>query len=256
MNILLINDNPMVSGLVKLCVNDDDITLDEVNGIDKIKEIAYDAIFVDEGVYFDQMWQDHDYRDIETKVFFSHETEAQEYFDITLRKPFSPLQIIQILQSIGSKEKTMQEAAIEENSLVEKKNLKQDVGLSEAMEKREAKVLDMNELKKIQELLEMTDEMEVKEEPLSEDEIERRKLEAITEQLMADGVEIVSEETIVEELESIPKRKKSKKVTYDEVERERIEDAMYVAIASLKPKKLKKLLKGKEVIFKIKLEEK
>ena len=253
MNILLINDNPMVSGLLKLCTRESSIFLYEIRDSETLQERDYDAVFIDEGVYHDQMWQNPAYLNITTKVFFSHSAVAHHYFDITIKKPFSPLQIIRTLQELGDKKKNSS-LGLEPETSLEKKNLKQDVGLSGAMEKRESQVLDMDELRKIQELLEMTEEMEVEEEPLSEEEIQQCKLEAITEQLIADGVEIVSEETIVEELETMNHNKKSKS-TYTQSQRERMEHAMYIAVAALNPKKLKKLLKGKKVKLKMKLEE-
>ena len=115
-------------------------------------------------------------------------------------------------------------------------------------------------------------------EALSDDEIEMRKIEVIKEQLIADGLEIVEEDEIVEALsakdtikifeeDSLPqiqtlkttkmdekkknttkKKKKSKKtLAYTEQELEKIEDAIQMAIATLKRKQMKKLLKGKKI---------
>ena len=131
-------------------------------------------------------------------------------------------------------------------------------------------------LKKIKALLDMDDdEIEVAEdsELLSDDEYEARKVKVIKEQLIADGLEIVEENEIVEELsitaldtfeeidKQLDKKKKSKKknkkkeTAFNEDELSRIEDAVVVALGKMKPKKIKKLLKGKEIEVKIKLED-
>lgn len=255
MNILLINDNPLVAGLLRLCTRDAEIFLDEARGVTDIKEKAYDVIIVDEAVYTEELLGMNNHMDISMKIFFSQKDEKKEHFDITIKKPFSPLQIITILQDIGIIGKKAKSAKLEEHTSSEKKTLRQDVGLSEAMDKGDALVLDMNELRKIQELLEMTDEIVDQEARLSPEEIEIRKRQVITEQLIAEGLEIVSEETIVDGLELQPMKKgKKNSLAYNENERESIEDAISVAIATLKPNKLKKLLKGKKVKFKIQLE--
>jgi hypothetical protein len=101
----------------------------------------------------------------------------------------------------------------------------------------------------------------------------------IKEQLIADGLEIVDENEIVEELsisldgtlgsvkksEKKAKKKKSKKskkknkakkLKFTDETMETIEDAVEMAMASITKKQMKKLLKGKEIEVKIKLEDK
>jgi hypothetical protein len=129
-------------------------------------------------------------------------------------------------------------------------------------------ILNSNEIEKIKALLDMDDEIDLHDELLSDDEYEARKVKVIKEQLIADGLEIVEEDEIVEELssvaldaledidEQIDKKKKSKKKTlFNDDELSRIEDAVVVALEKLKPKKIKKLLKGKKIEIKIKLED-
>ncbi len=120
------------------------------------------------------------------------------------------------------------------------------------------------------------DEIEVTEdsELLSDEEYEARKVKVIKEQLIADGLEIVEENEIIEELsvvsanslkeinEQLDKKKKSKEkykkkkeTGLNEDELSRIEDAVLVALGNMKPKKIKKLLKGKKTEIKIKLED-
>lgn len=143
-------------------------------------------------------------------------------------------------------------------------------------------VLDSDELEKIKSLLEMDDEIDLDDNSLSDEELEQRKIDVIKEQLIADGLEIIDEEEIVKELSAgdeivvfsvdrmskkkskkkkASKKKKSKKskkkksIAFTQEELERIEDAVQVAIATLKRKQMKKLLKGKEIEVTIKLED-
>ena len=130
----------------------------------------------------------------------------------------------------------------------------------------------------------MDDEVDDTPSALSEQESEDRKIALIKEQLIAEGLEIVGEEEIVEELspenevtifsmaETLPnekrkkekkkklstkksKKKKSKKsIDFSPEELESIEDAVEVTIATLKRKQMKKLLQGKQIEISLKLE--
>ena len=84
-------------------------------------------------------------------------------------------------------------------------------------------------------------------------------------QLIADGLEIIEEDAIVEVLsttdsKSLKKAKKKKRQLrespFSKKELSRIEAAVEEALENMKPKKLKKLLKGKKVEIKIQLEDK
>ncbi len=126
-------------------------------------------------------------------------------------------------------------------------------------------VLDSMEIEKIKELLKMDEEEQAESdlsspEVLTPEEYEARKVEAIKEDLIAQGLEIVDEETFVEELgvedeaqmrqKSKKKSKKSKKLTLEELET--LEMMFAYTIRKTKPKKLRKLLKGEKVKLKLK----
>jgi len=157
----------------------------------------------------------------------------------------------------------------------------------ELPEEIDTEVLDTDEIEKIKALLEMDDEAEEDHDPelLSEDAYEARKVEVIKEQLVAEGLEIVEEDEILDVLsdknkeKSSDKRKKSKSkskekgkekmkekskkekkqkksaVKFTKKELSSIEEAFMHAFAELKPKQMKKLLKGKEIELKIKLKD-
>jgi uncharacterized membrane protein len=284
MNILLINDNPVVSRLLALCTRDADMVLEEVQGLDTIQHASYDVVFVDEGSYKDEVMNLSEILQIGKKVLLSNVDVAINDFDLTIKKPFLPSQIIEVLESM--------EIDTDENERVEKEVPSIFPLSSEAEEIVEeinvvnTQVLDETELEKIKGLLEMDDEIADTNEVLSEEELEIRKVEAIKEQLIAEGLEIVGEEEIVDELsasdeilifsagdnrEKTPKKNKKKKsaknkkskkkhkkkksLDFTEEELEHIEDAVQVAIATLKRKQMKKLLKGKKIEISIALED-
>jgi len=148
-------------------------------------------------------------------------------------------------------------------------------------EEDDTEVLDSNEIEKIKALLGMDEEEDLALELLSEEDYAARKVEVITEQLIADGLEIIEEEEIIDVLsvknkeKPADKRKKSKSKSkeknkekkkkaekkkkkaskFSEDELGSIEEAVALAIESLDPKKMKKLLKGKEIELNIKLED-
>ena len=289
MTILLINDNPVVSRLLALCTRDNDMVLEEVTGVQMIQHESYDVVFIDEGSYVGEVLNISKMIRIGKKILLSTVDVEMNDFNMTIEKPFLPSQIIEVLENI--------EVSQESEGVVEETDLKtlSDIPLSEvennlheiqedASEEEisvsEKQVLDEDELAKIKELLEMDDDIEIAD-SLSEEEIETRKVEAIKEQLIADGLEIVGEEEIVEELSTSEdiiifsseekkskkknksakkKSKKSKKkqkktITFSEEELEQIEDAVQVIMGTLKPKQMKKLLKGKEIEVHVKLED-
>jgi len=234
MHILLINANPVVSRLLTLCTRNAEIILEETEDITLVKRKQYDIIFVDEESYKDDVLQLDSYIDTNKKVLFSNEDVVISAFDTTIKKPFLPSQIMSLL-----------------------KNIEDNDGKVIA---EEPQVLDGGEIEKIKSLLYMDEEDDILEK-LSEDDIEIRKIKVIKEQLIADGLEIIDEDKIVEELsgketispkiktENITKKKKKKKKVfeYSKQELEKIEDAIEMTIATLKRKQMKKLLKGKKV---------
>ena len=267
MNILLINNNPVVSRLLALCTRDENMTLEEVKNVITLKHDAYDVVFVDEASYLGRIQKLSKVLNTKKKILFSNEDVEISDFDMTIKKPFLPSQIMEVLIALE---------ASKENVL----------GLEDELYEIKNKVLDSGEIEKIKILLDMEDE-QAEEEELSDEAYEQRKIEVIKEQLIAEGLEIVSEDEIVEELseknddasvitmfsrekrvsvKDIEKKKsckskskkkktkKKKKIDFTQEELEQIEDAVEVAIASLKKKQMRKLLKGKEVEVMVKLE--
>jgi hypothetical protein len=254
------------------------MVLEELEDITVAQREYYDIVFVDEVLYKDKILQLDEYVNTDKKVLFSNEDIAISTFDMTIKKPFLPSQIIELLDNIESKGE--QEEINTED--IQHKNIPIFPAVSEEIvDETKSQVLDSIEVEKIKALLDMDDELGITEE-LSEDEIEARKIEVIKEQLIADGLEIIDEDEMVEELsvkdaikifednelsqaENVltpkpkkkqktknkkqrkNKRKRKKTLDYTEQELEKIEDAIEMAIVTLKRKQIKKLMKGKKI---------
>jgi hypothetical protein len=266
MKSLLINTNPVVSSLFELCAREESVLLTEVASMAVIEEKDYDILFVDDDAYSSEV-RDllEDERILKTVLLHTGNTNITG-FDVLVEKPFLPSQIIKIIQDAKSTQYTKLETAIildEEDEVMEE-------------------VLDSSELEKIKVLLEMDDVLEVEEVTLSSEEYEKRKIEVIKEQLISEGLEIVEEDEIIDKLSADDananaaaevykieeeskkskkkqktknKKSKKKKIDFSEEDLERIEDAVEVAIATLKRKQMKKLLKGEEIDVTVKLED-
>lgn len=318
MKILLINNNPLVSRMLALCTRDEDIVLDEVKSVDAVGEGRYDLLFVDDSSYVDQVDALLEEGRIRQKVFISYSGDSAKGFDETIRKPFLPSQIINVIENVDmteigdtsldtdsifplakegesedhielpdifplpvdEDEMLQKEIQEEEEPELQKEDEAEEWKLTDE-EEDDTEVLDSNEIEKIKALLDMDEEEDLALELFNEEDYEARKVEVITEQLIADGLEILEEEEIIDALSDkhkekpADKRKKSKskrkekhkekkkkaekkkkkasKFSKDELGS--IEDAVALALESLDPKKMKKLLKGKEIELNIKLED-
>jgi len=237
MHILLINANPVISRLLTLCTRSAEMILEETEDITLAKRKQYDIIFVDEESYKDDVLHLDSYADANKKVLFSNEDVVISAFNVTIKKPFLPSQIMSLLKN----------TEYNDDEVIIKK----------------LQVLDIDEVENIKSLLCMDEEDDILEK-LSEDDIEMRKIKIIKEQLIANGLEIIDEDKIVEELSVketiLPKiktqntTKKKKTLAYTEQELEKIEDAIQMAIVTLKRKQIKKLLKGKKIDISVQVE--
>ena len=330
MKILLINDNPVVSRLLVLCTRGETVVLDEVINVNAVKDDGYDIVFVDEASYESNVAELFSVLDNCKKVFISYDNQPMDGFDVTIKKPFLPSQILELIENsepedevqkdemleeevetveedhfifpLATEEKSEEEIQKEEIE-VEKEEMPSIFPLSDDVldeevlevveEDENPAVLDSNEIDKIKALLDMDEEeLALPTEDLSDDEYEIRKMEAIKEQLIADGLEIVAEEEIVEALsatnekKSVKKKKKNKskkknqeykksteskkdktnkkskkskikkkkEITFTEEELESIEDAIEVAVGTVTKKQMKQLLKGKKIEVSIEIE--
>jgi len=274
-NILLINSNPVVSRLFALCMRNTPIELDEAENIDNIeKDKRYDLLFVDDASGDESIKSFMENADIGKKVYIAYEPENVSDFDLVLKKPFLPSQILNIIENITAEEdfKKSEEAADffsdegkKSKGKIEKESIPPIFPLAGENSEKEKEntvpespqILDSREIERIKDLLDMEEEEILPlEEDLADEVVEQRKVEAITAQLIADGLEIVEEDEIVEALHSGKKSKKRKnRGPFSKKEFDAIQKVFRKTLLEMKPKEVKKLLKGKTIKIKLKLKE-
>ncbi len=261
MYILLLNTNPVVSRLLALCMRESHINFEELNHIVDISLDKYDIVFVDEASYNDEIKELLSNIIIRKKVFFSSSNEMsdkEKFFDIVIKKPFLPSQITEVLKSL--KDDNALESMMEIPSIFPFSSNRENEKETDKTIEESTAVLDGNEIEKIKALLEMDEEGD----EVCEEEYEIRKREVIKQQLITDGLEIIDENEYVEELSKKSllnknhniknkkhKLKKKKNIKLSQKELINLEKTLRTAINDLKPKKLKKLLEGKEIKVKI-----
>jgi len=290
MQILLINVNPVVSRLFVLCAREAKVKLDEVSRVGAVKDKQYDMVFVDESAYEQNISELLRHFENIKKIFISYDSESMTGFDRTIEKPFLPSDIIELFESniansVIELEEVQELIPKETNPILEEiedeavektfpsifplaspeEPIKEE---NPVVDEDNSKILDMNEIEKIKNLLDM-DDVDIMDDLLTEEDIEVRKVELIKKQLIDEGLEIVEEDKIVEELnldvtkKKIKKKSKNKKQKNKKIKKqkikfttknmERIEDAVEMAMANMTKKQMKQLLKGKEIEIKIML---
>ncbi|SFV71475.1 Highly acidic protein [hydrothermal vent metagenome] len=148
MHILLINTNPIVSKLFKSLLEDENIELDEVSHVSKIKEKKYSIVFIDESLC--QKNSDQVFKNFSSskKVCISYDLEEVKRFDATLQKPFLPSQIMDIIEDLAFE--NTQNISILDNKEIEtiKSLLKMDDFKIEEKKPRKKKLLKVKQIKK------------------------------------------------------------------------------------------------------------
>jgi hypothetical protein len=246
--------------------------LEEVTDVSAVKLGSYDMVFVDDASYVAEVRQLLQNLSFSKKVsLLGKETDETlfEDFDDLIKKPFLPSQVTAVIESLSVSEEEVQES--EEKHFIFPLSTEVESTEEETLDEleipeRSKMILDSNEIERIKALLDDEDELESL---VLEDEkdLETRKVEVITEHLEADGLEIVSEDEIIDILSNNrdsekPKKekkqkkmkkekKKSKKNKKAEEETYSFEETLIAALEGMKPKKIKKLLKGAEVTIKI-----
>ena len=308
MKILLINNNPVVSRLVSLCVRDDAITFEEVDTVNEADDAIYDIVFIDDASYNGKVEAFLNWVAKTGKVVFLSGRESGDEigrtFDTVIKKPFLPSQIQSVIDAVreGERVKEEENTAISESTMeieevsqedVVEENDPEDIEpksdehfifplaseddeplsiIDEVLlENEEARasedsglapqVLDGKEIEQIKALLEEEQETLPQIDLEDTEKIEARKIEVITKKLEEDGLEIIGEEEIIDRLSKASKKKESKKQTKKKKEKKSkeevytFEEALLAAVENMKPKKIKKLLKGAEVTIKIRFKD-
>jgi len=270
MNILLINANPVVSRLISLCMRDENSIFEEVNSVSSVARDRYDIVFVDEASYGDEAREFLENLIIRKKVFLTSEDtydDEKRFFDKSIKKPFLPSQIIELLE--GMEEDEVLDVTAEMPSVFplsgseEEKLQVSEVPSEENVETEDtidSEVLESNEKEKIKQLLEMEEDIEES----SDEDYEVHNIEVVKQQLVEDGLEIVDEEELSQkrgdETLDVDKterkeKKRPKKSEKNKDEPVAFDEMLLAAVVGMKVKKIKKLLKGAEVSIKIRFKD-
>lgn len=222
MKILLINSNPVISRLFALCLRNTDIELDELKSSDAVEQgEEYDLFFIDDASCGSDMQSFIKTHSLNYSVYLSYGTRKVAGFDKTVKKPFLPSQISDIIKDLPVKE------AVEEVPILFEPSPRYSVKReNEEMERENGvvtppHVLDSEEIEKIKNLLDI------------------------------DTAEQGEKSGMVQK----PKKQKKRKRTFTQDEFLTIEKAFGEALFSLEPKKIKKLLRGKEITIKVKIKD-
>jgi hypothetical protein len=256
-----------------------------------VTDERYDLLFVDDHSYVDEVKHRLPELSITKKVFLSSkhsEDVALEDFDEVIKKPFLPSQITTVIEALKmyqqeelSEEVVEEEVSKEASSIfplsTEEKSLEEILSLDvpeeedeesesllDSLSESSSSVLDVKEIDKIKALL---DENEKEDSVDPQEDYETRKVKVITEQLESDGLEIVTEDEIVDILSQKQKKQKSKKEKSkkEKVKKEKkrakeetytFEEALIAAIEGMKIKKIRKLLKHADINITISFKDK
>jgi hypothetical protein len=270
-------------------MRDESISYEEVERVTEADGVRYDIVFVDDAAYHEEVKVFLERIDTGKIVFLSSRDRGDEIgtaFDTVIKKPFLPSQIQTVIDSVEPAEEEIalekiideadeehfifplattdeQEIDMDDEAplpLIEEEEAQKGVPVEEECTETPL-VLDENEVERIKSLLEDDEEEVIPSLNLEDEaEVEARKVEVITQKLEEEGLEIVEEEEIIAALSDTPKKKKkkSKKAKKKKRSKEEIytfEEALLAAIENMKPKKIKKLLKGAEVTIKIRFKE-
>lgn len=255
MEILLINTNPVVSRLITLCIKDNDISLDEVTAVDEIKkEKYYDIVFIDDVIYDTVPPGRLEALNHARLILLSKEPIGEPAaIDEVVKKPFLPSKIIDIVNSIDIPLKDETDALTLPSSY--KEELEDLLVASSAQEQdtQANQVLDLAEIEKIKSLLETDEEIPENSLILENEEInEKKKREAIKQNLIEEGLEIVEGEEMIHAVESDFTLNILHNV---DKKRENFEQKLLDAIKKMKIKKIKKLLKDTEITVNIRFKD-
>jgi uncharacterized membrane protein len=103
-NILLINNNPVVSKLATLSSQK---TSDELEIVEDIEDIAtdkYDLLAIDDGIYSDELMEELKEKIQFTKSLFicSKKAEPEDGFSATIKKPFLPTDLVELFVKLAT----------------------------------------------------------------------------------------------------------------------------------------------------------
>jgi uncharacterized membrane protein len=111
MRILLLNDNPVVTKLVTLSAQKSGNEILVANSIDIVDEGVYELLIVDEGVYSQEnmQWLQINISYQYSLYMLSRGAQSISSFDLEMKKPFLPTDLVELMSSISLKISNMTE---------------------------------------------------------------------------------------------------------------------------------------------------
>ncbi len=184
MKILLINNNPVVSRLTALSARKENIDIDEIQEVTELNSDGYDIVFVDS----DSLTKDvndiiKEHLKVKKSVLFYTEGDEEDKstFDFTILKPFLPSEVSAIIRSVEEMEE-------------------------EREEEKNFNVLDESKESDKEELFELNDLVEIKDEPVvaeTKDSFDKKleeafplKISTLDDELFAEKEEVVTKDKV------------------------------------------------------------
>ncbi len=234
MKILLLNDNPVVNKLVTLSAQKTSDDLEIVNNIESISDAVYDLLVVDDTLYTNDL-----VANLKNKITFkkslyicARDALPADEFTKIIKKPFLPTDLVELFSSIGkeideislNEELNKEEISFEPNpsdlgefnQIEDELFLDEELNLEEELDfdKDPKNILDIDELKEVQDLLDDTeleaniiDNLNLDKElgfDSESEEIEEVDLDTnldLEEELVLDDEELKSESEEIEEVD-------------------------------------------------------
>lgn len=225
MNILLINNNPVVNKLVTFSAQKTSDNLEVVESLDSLEATTYDLVVIDDTLYSEELLSELNDKVTYSKSLYicSRDAEEVESFSKILKKPFLPTDLVElfsVLSQESNEEEINEEISLgedldSEDEIVELEELdeleSEDDTLSLDDEDLGESVLDDDEAQKVKDLLEETDD------ELVLDDLEETEEELNLDDLVDENIEEDILEELPEELE-LEDETESEDVTTEESE--------------------------------------
>ena len=215
-DIIILNNNPVISKLIALGLDSNEISFVEINTDSSIPKQSFDILFVDEHYDVAPLIQERiDQIEAKHKILLNSSDEIKlKKIDQIIKKPFLPKDLYEIAKSIQANN-----AKIEQ---IKNKDAKESTESREKhSDENQTSILDYSEIETIKELLD-------------------------------DDIFETSEEKREKEKKSKKKREKKRKDDISIENHQELEEKILLSLSSMKTKKIRKLLEGTEVSISIK----
>jgi uncharacterized membrane protein len=207
-NILLINDNPVVNKLVTLSAQKTSDNLEVVDSLDMLESSTYDLVVIDDTLYSEEL-----HMELNAKVKYSsslyicaRDTEEVNSFTKILKKPFLPTDLVELFSVLSKEANEIDLSVLEVHEDEDEVILgEQDLESLDDLEELEGLDEELEELEELEGLDDELEELEGLDDELEEiegldDELEGIEGLAELEDLEAEDEELESLEELVDDV--------------------------------------------------------